>query len=144
MINIWCQLIDSFILKNVCQVKQEKYMNKKKLNINLVHYSWLDLDQERSDQVLLLSIVYPCNQLDHKKKVFKNESMKNMKWYVRHNVSWRIVNNDLTTMNHASKKSKRESWRWGTGCDGEWQVDIWIRGIKLAMKNHISISVNLY
>jgi hypothetical protein len=30
----------------------------------------------------------------------------------------------LTTMNHASEKSKRESWRRGTGCDGEEQVDI--------------------
>jgi hypothetical protein len=41
--------MDSSILKNLCQVKQEKYMNKKKLNINLVHYLWLDLDQGRID-----------------------------------------------------------------------------------------------
>jgi hypothetical protein len=27
-------------------------------------------------------------------------------------------------MNHASEKSKRESWRQGTVCDGEGQVDI--------------------
>jgi hypothetical protein len=27
-------------------------------------------------------------------------------------------------MNHASEKSKRESWRRGTGCDREGQVDI--------------------
>jgi hypothetical protein len=26
----------TFILKNLCQAKQEKHMNKKKLNINLV------------------------------------------------------------------------------------------------------------
>jgi hypothetical protein len=50
--------MDSSILKNICQVKQEKYMNKKKLNINLVHHLWLDLDQERIDHVLLLSIEY--------------------------------------------------------------------------------------
>jgi hypothetical protein len=56
MINIWRQPIDSSILKNLCQVKQEKYMNKKKLNINLVHHLCLDLDQGRIDQVLLLSI----------------------------------------------------------------------------------------
>jgi hypothetical protein len=27
-------------------------------------------------------------------------------------------------MNHASEKSKRESWGRGTECDGEGQVDI--------------------
>jgi hypothetical protein len=71
--------MDSSILKNLCKVKQEKYMNKKKLNINLVHHLWLDLDQGRIDQVLLLSIGYLWKQLDHKKKIFKNESMKDMK-----------------------------------------------------------------
>jgi hypothetical protein len=63
--------MDSSILKNLCQVKQGNYMNKK-LNINLVHHLWLDLDQGRTDQVLLLSIGYLWKQLDHKKKVFKN------------------------------------------------------------------------
>jgi hypothetical protein len=62
-------------------------MNKKKLNINLVHHSWLDLDQKRIDQVLLLSIGYLWKQLDHKKKVFKNESMEDMKLCVRHDGS---------------------------------------------------------
>jgi hypothetical protein len=79
--------MDSFILKNLCQVKQEKYMNKKKLNIILVHHLWLDFDQGRIDQVLLLSIRYLWKQLDHKKKVFKNESMKDMKRCVRHDGS---------------------------------------------------------
>jgi hypothetical protein len=27
-------------------------------------------------------------------------------------------------MNHTSEKSKRESWRRGTTCDGEGQVDV--------------------
>jgi hypothetical protein len=67
------------ILKNLYQVKQEKYMNKKKLNINLVHHLWLDLDQGKIDQVLLLSIGYLWKQLDHKKKVFKNVSIEDMK-----------------------------------------------------------------
>jgi hypothetical protein len=79
--------MDSSILKNLCQVKQEKYMNKKKLNINLVHHLWLDLEQGRIDQVLLLSIGYPWKQLDHKNKVFKNESMEDMKLCVRHDGS---------------------------------------------------------
>jgi hypothetical protein len=44
VINMYSQAINSPILKNLCQVKQEKHMNKKKLNINLVHHLWLDLD----------------------------------------------------------------------------------------------------
>jgi hypothetical protein len=39
---------------------------------------WLDHNQERIDQVLL-SIGQLWKQLDHKKKVFKNESMEDMK-----------------------------------------------------------------
>jgi hypothetical protein len=46
-------------------------MNKKKLNINLVQYLWLDLNQERIDQVISLCIGYHSKQLDHIKKVFK-------------------------------------------------------------------------
>jgi hypothetical protein len=46
-------------------------MNKKKLNINLVQHLWLDLNQERIDQVLSLCILYPWKQLDHMKEVFK-------------------------------------------------------------------------
>jgi hypothetical protein len=73
--------MDSSILKSLCQAKQEKYMNnkKKKKNINLVQYLWLSHNQQRIDQVLLLSIGYLWKQLDHKKKVFKNESMEDMK-----------------------------------------------------------------
>jgi hypothetical protein len=54
----------------------------------------------------------------------KNESMEDMKWCVRQDDSWRRINKDLAMMNHASKKSKRESWRRGIECDGEWQVDV--------------------
>jgi hypothetical protein len=71
VINIYSQATNSPILKNLCQVKQEKYMNKKKLNINLIHHLWLDLDQGIIDQVLYLSIGYLWKQLDHKNKVFK-------------------------------------------------------------------------
>jgi hypothetical protein len=53
-----------------------KYMNNKKKNINLIQHLWLAHNQERIDQVLLLSIGYLWKQLDHKKKVFKNESIK--------------------------------------------------------------------
>jgi hypothetical protein len=35
-----------------------------------------------------------------------------------------MINKDLTTMNHASEKSKRESWRRETVCDGEGQVNV--------------------
>jgi hypothetical protein len=71
VINMYSQAINSPILKNLCQIKQEMHMNKKKLSINLVRHLWLDLDQERIDQVLHLSIRYLWKQLDHKKKVFK-------------------------------------------------------------------------
>jgi uncharacterized protein (DUF2225 family) len=78
MINMHSQQINSFILKNLCQVKQETHMNKKKMDINLVQHLWLELDRERIDQVLLLSIGYLWNQLDYK-KIFKIESMEDMK-----------------------------------------------------------------
>jgi hypothetical protein len=61
------QPINSFILKDQYQVKQGTHINKKKLNINLVQHLWLDLNQERIDQVLSLCIGYPCKQLDHMK-----------------------------------------------------------------------------
>jgi hypothetical protein len=77
--NMYSQSINSFILKNLCQVKQETHMNKKKLNINLVQYLCLDLNQERIDQMLLLSIRYLWKQFYHEKNVFKNESMKDIK-----------------------------------------------------------------
>jgi hypothetical protein len=70
-------------LKNLYQVKQETHMNKKKLNINLIQPLWLSLNQERIDQMLLVSIEYLWKQLDHKKKFLKNDSMEDMKCCVR-------------------------------------------------------------
>jgi hypothetical protein len=86
---------------------------------NLVQHLWLDLNQERIDEVLLLSIEYLWKQPHHKKKFFKNDSMEDMKCCMRQNGSWRRINKNLAMMNHATEKSKRESWRRGTGCDGE-------------------------
>ncbi len=77
-------------------------------------------------------------------KNYKHEHIKDMKICVNHDGSWRRINKDLAMMNHTSEKSKQGSWRRGTGCDGEGQVDVWIRGIKLAMESRISLSVNLY
>jgi hypothetical protein len=68
---MYSQTTNSLILKNLCQVKQENHMNKKKLNINLVHHLWFALDQERIDQVLHLSILYLSKQVDYKNKVLK-------------------------------------------------------------------------
>jgi hypothetical protein len=76
---MYSQPTNSFILKNLCQAKQEKHMNKKKININLVQNLWLAHNQDRIDQVLLLSIEYLWKQLYQKKKIFKNESMEDMK-----------------------------------------------------------------
>jgi hypothetical protein len=71
VINMLSQPINSSILKNQYQVTEGTYMNKKKFNINLVQHMWLDLNQERIDQVLSLCIGYPGKQFDHMKKVFK-------------------------------------------------------------------------
>jgi hypothetical protein len=79
MINMYSQPTNSSTLKNLCQTKKEKYMNKKMMNINLVQHLWLGHNEERIDQVLLPSIGYLWKQLDPKKKVFKNESMEDMK-----------------------------------------------------------------
>jgi hypothetical protein len=124
VINMYSKITNSSILKNLYQVKQETHMNKKKLNINLIQPLWLSLNQERIGQMLLVSIEYLWKQLDHKKKFLKNESMEDMKCCVRQDGSWRMINMYLTMMNHASEKSKRESWRQRTVCDEEGQVNV--------------------
>jgi hypothetical protein len=123
VINMYSQATNSPILKNLCQVKQEKHMNKK-LNISLVHHLWLDLDQGRIVQMLHLSIGYLWKQLDHNEKFFKNKSIEDMKYCVRQDDSWRRINKYLAMIDHASEKSKRESWRRGIVCDGEGQMDV--------------------
>jgi hypothetical protein len=40
---------------------------------------WFGHNQERIDQVILLSIRYLWKQLDQKKNVFKNKSIEDMK-----------------------------------------------------------------
>jgi hypothetical protein len=50
--------------------------------------------------------------------------MEDMKCCVRQDGSWKRINKDLVTMNHASEKSKHESWHQSTGCDEEGQVDV--------------------
>jgi hypothetical protein len=73
---MYSQATNSPILKNLCQAKQEKYMNKKKLNINLVHHLWLDLDQG----------IYESN-LTIRRRFSKNESIEDMKYCVRQDCS---------------------------------------------------------
>jgi hypothetical protein len=70
--------MDGFILKSLCQARARKHMNNKKKNINLVQHLWLAHNQEIIGQVLLLNTGYLWKQLDHKKKVFKNESIEDM------------------------------------------------------------------
>jgi hypothetical protein len=57
-------------------------------------------------------------------KSYKCELIKDMKICVNHDGSSRRINRDLAMMNHTSEKSKRGSWRRGTECDGEGQVDV--------------------
>jgi hypothetical protein len=59
VITMLSQPINSYVLKNQYQVKEATHMNKKKLNINLVKHLWLDLNQERIDQVLSICTGYP-------------------------------------------------------------------------------------
>jgi hypothetical protein len=54
-------------------------MNKKKLNINLVQHLWLDLHQERIDQVLVLNIDIFGSNLIIRRRFSKNNSMEDMK-----------------------------------------------------------------
>jgi hypothetical protein len=79
VINMLSQSINSSILKNLYEAKQGTHMNKKKLNINLAQQLWLDLHQERIDQVLLLSIHIYDNNLIIRRRFSNNESMKDMK-----------------------------------------------------------------
>jgi hypothetical protein len=124
VINMLSQPINSFIMKNLYQAKQGTHMNKKKLDINLIQHMWLDLYQERIDQVLLLSIdIYGIN-LIIRRMFSKSESMKDMKWCVRQDGSWRRINQDLGTINHTSEKGKWGSWRRRTLFDGEGQMDV--------------------
>jgi hypothetical protein len=58
VINMYSQPTNSSILKNLCQAKQEKHMNKKKMDINLVQHLCFAHNQDRIDQVLLLNIGY--------------------------------------------------------------------------------------
>jgi hypothetical protein len=78
VINMHSQPMNSSILNNLCQVKEGILMNKNKLNINLVQHLWLDLDQERIDQVIPLIIGYLWKQLNHK-KFFQQRVYENMK-----------------------------------------------------------------
>jgi hypothetical protein len=54
--NIYSQSTNSFILKNLYQAKHEKHMTKNKMNM------WLTHNQDKIDQVLLLSMnIYGSN-----------------------------------------------------------------------------------
>jgi hypothetical protein len=58
VINLCSQSTNGSILKNLCQAKQDKRMNKKIMTITLVQHLWHANNQDRIDQVLLLSIEY--------------------------------------------------------------------------------------
>jgi hypothetical protein len=68
--NMYSQATNSSILKNLCQAKEEKHMNKKIMTITSVQHLWLANNQVRIDQVQLLTIEYLWKLLDHKKNVF--------------------------------------------------------------------------
>jgi hypothetical protein len=77
------QPINSAILKNLYQVKQETHINKKMLDINLVQLLWLDLDQKRLIKCRLKVLNILKSNLIIRRIFFKNESMKDMKCCVK-------------------------------------------------------------
>jgi hypothetical protein len=68
VINMCSQQINRSILKNLCQDKHEKHMNKKIMDIPWFNTSGLLIIKKGIDQVLLLSNEYLWKQLDHLKK----------------------------------------------------------------------------
>jgi hypothetical protein len=79
VINKYSQATNSSILKNLCQTKQEKHMNKKIITITLVQHLWLANSQVRIDQVQLLILnIYESN-LIIRRRFSKNKSIKDMK-----------------------------------------------------------------
>jgi hypothetical protein len=70
--------------------------------------------------------------------------MEDTKGRVSHDGIWKRINIDLAMMRHASEKSKREAWRWGTECDREGQLDVQIWGIMLGMESHIFVSITTH
>jgi hypothetical protein len=46
-------------------------------------------------------------------------ALKTQRVCVDHDGDRRRINKGMATMNHTLEKSKRESWRRGTSCDGE-------------------------
>jgi hypothetical protein len=61
-----------------------------------------------------------------------------------HDSDWRRINKSLAVMNHTSEKSKWKTWRWGTRCNGEGQVNGWVQDINHAMKTYIALSVDIH
>jgi hypothetical protein len=123
VINIWRQPINSSILKNLCQAKHEKHLNKKIMDIPWFNTCGLLIIKKRIDQVLLLSNGHLWNQLDHMKKIIIDDLIQQTRgrvsrmslWKIWSDVwdmmirSWKMVNKDLIMMNHASEKSKWKS-----------------------------------
>jgi hypothetical protein len=79
VINLCSQTTNGSILKNLCQAMQDKHMNKKIMTITLIQHLWFANNQDRVDQVLLLGVEDLWNQLHHKKKDFKSESMEDVR-----------------------------------------------------------------
>jgi hypothetical protein len=77
-------------------------------------------------------------------KNYQHKLIEDTKGCVNDDGDWRRINKGLTVMNHTSDKNTRESWRQGTGCDGEGQMNIWAQDINHAMKSHIALSIDIY
>ena len=58
--------------------------------------------------------------------------------------SWWRIGKDLATMDHKLEKGKGQAWGLASRnhCDGEEQVNAWIRWINDTMKTHVRLRVN--
>jgi hypothetical protein len=142
VINVWCHLMNDSILENIWQAKRGKCNGQEDNGCYLVQHYLVAHNQERGLIKCHIQImdIYGSNLIISRRQwlIFlsnnKNKSFKNDLLKTRNNVSnnkkkshdgsWRMINKNLTMMNHALEKSKQESWHWGTRCDGEGQVDI--------------------
>jgi hypothetical protein len=59
-------------------------------------------------------------------KDYQRKLIEDTKSSEYHDSDWRRINKGMAVMNHTSEKSKWKTWRQGTGCDGEGQVNGWV------------------
>ena len=131
-------------LWNSCVILHEE---KEALDDMLHVVYWNDHHKQRSGDLILMIISKQSTflqqiSIQHKRYSSMRQLMiQREKWIMM--VIWWRVGKDLATTDHTLEKGKHEGLAPKDLCDGEEQVDAWIRCIKEAMENHISLSIKL-